>query len=109
MQYYVYILASATNVTLYIGVTNHLLRRVYQHRNHFDPDAFTSKYKVHKLVYFEETSDVRAALEREKQLKRWRRSKKNTLIERINPSWKDLYPGLIGEETDSSTRCARSE
>ena len=96
MQYYVYILASATNVALYIGVTNDLLRRVYQHRNHLDPDSFTTKYKIHKLVYFEETSDVKSALEREKQLKGWRRSKKNALIETINPEWKDLYSELIG-------------
>ena len=103
MHYYVYVLASATNVTLYIGVTSNLLRRVYQHRNHLDPDSFTAKYRVHKLVYFEETSDIRAALEREKQLKGWRRSKKNALVETINPAWIDLYPKLMGEETDSSS------
>ena len=96
MQYYVYIMASATNVTLYIGVTNDLVRRVYEHRNHFDPNSFTSKYNVHKLVYFEETSDVKAALEREKQLKGWRRSKKNALVETANPQWRDLYPDLLG-------------
>ncbi len=96
MHYYVYILASATNVTLYIGVTRDLVRRVYEHRNHLDPDSFTSKYNVHKLVYFEETSDVNAALEREKQLKGWRRSKKNALVETMNPRWEDLYPGLLG-------------
>ena len=96
MHYYVYILASVTNVTLYIGVTKDLVRRVYEHRNHLDPDSFTSKYNVHKLVYFEETSDVKAALEREKQLKGWRRSKKNTLVETVNPRWEDLYPTLIG-------------
>ena len=110
MHYYVYILASATNVTLYIGVTSDLLRRVYQHRNHIDPDSFTAKYNVHKLVYFEETNDVRSALEREKQLKGWRRSKKNRLVETQNPEWKDLYPALLGEEADSSTplRVAKS-
>ena len=96
MNYYVYILASATNVTIYIGVTNDLIRRVYEHRNHLAPDCFTSKYDVHKLVYFEQTSDVSAALEREKQLKGWRRSKKNALIETMNPEWKDLYPDLLG-------------
>jgi putative endonuclease len=96
MNYYVYILASTTNVTVYIGVTRDLIRRVYEHRNHMDPNSFTSKYDVHKLVYFEQTSDVKAALEREKQLKGWRRSKKNALIESMNPEWKDLYPGLLG-------------
>ena len=95
MQYYVYILASATNVTLYVGVTNDLVRRVYEHRNHLEPGSFTSKYSVHKLVYFEETSDVKAALEREKQLKGWRRSKKNALVETVNPQWRDIYPDLL--------------
>ena len=96
MNYYVYILASATNVTVYIGVTNDLIRRVYEHRHKADPNSFTSKYSVYKLVYFEQTSDVKAALEREKQLKGWRRSKKNALIESMNPEWKDLYPDLLG-------------
>ena len=96
MNYYVYILASATNYTVYIGVTSDLIRRVYEHREHLDPDSFTSKYGVHKLVYFEQTNDVKAALEREKQLKGWRRSKKNALIESMNPEWKDLYPDLLG-------------
>ena len=109
MSYYVYILASTTNYTVYVGVTRDLIRRVYEHRNHLDPNSFTSQYNVHKLVYFEQTSDVRAALEREKQLKGWRRSKKNALIEKMNPEWKDLYPYILGEETDSSTRFARSE
>ena len=96
MNYYVYILASATNYTVYIGVTNDLLRRVYEHREHLDPDSFTSQYNVHKLVYFEQTNDIKTALEREKQLKGWRRSKKNALIETMNPQWKDLYPDLLG-------------
>ena len=95
-MYYVYILASATNYTLYIGVTGDLIRRVYQHKNNMDPGSFTAQYSVHKLVYFEQTTDVRAALEREKQLKGWRRSKKNALIETMNPQWKDLYPDLLG-------------
>ena len=96
MNYYVYILASATNYTVYIGVTSDLIRRVYEHREHLDPDSFTSKYGVHKLVYFEQPNDVKSALEREKQLKGWRRSKKNALIESMNPEWKDLYPELLG-------------
>ena len=103
MCYYVYILASVTDYSVYIGVTSNLIRRVYEHRNHVDPESFTSRYNVHKLVYFEQTPDVKAALEREKQLKGWRRSKKNALIESMNPQWKDLYPDIVGEETDSST------
>ena len=96
MNYYVYMMASATNVTVYIGVTRDLARRVYEHKRHLDPNSFTAKYDVHKLVYYEQTTDVRAALEREKQLKGWRRSKKNGLIEKANPEWKDLYPDLLG-------------
>ena len=96
MNYYVYILASATNYTVYIGVTSDLIRRVYEHREHLDPDSFTYKYGVHKLVYFEQKNDVKSALEREKQLKGWRRSKKNALIESMNSEWKDLYPELLG-------------
>ena len=90
MHYYVYILANNTNVAIYIGVTSDLLRRVYQHKHDMDPDSFSAKYQTHKLVYFEETGDVWSALEREKQLKGWRRSKKNWLVETRNPQWRDL-------------------
>ena len=96
MIYYVYILASTTNYSVYIGVTNDLIRRVYEHKHCFDPNSFTSRYDVHKLVYFEQTTDIRSALEREKQLKGWRRSKKNALIEKMNPQWEDLYPQILG-------------
>ena len=96
MNYYVYILASETNVTIYTGVTNNLLRRVYEHKNNVDPDSFTAKYKVHKLVYYEETADVRSAIGREKQIKSWNRSRKNKLVSEFNPAWKDLYP-MISE------------
>ena len=89
-MYYVYILSSRTNVTIYVGVTNNLQRRLWEHRNHADPDSFTAKYHVSKLVYFETTTDVRAALEREKQIKSWSRRKKNQLIESNNPDWNDL-------------------
>ena len=88
-MYYVYILASWDDSVLYIGVTNNLLRRLYEHRNHLVP-GFTTKYNVHKLVYYEETTDVKAALEREKQLKKWRREKINALIRAANPDWIDL-------------------
>ena len=96
MRYYVYILTNRNNTVLYTCVTRDLIRRVYEHRHEADPNSFTAQYKIHKLVYFEQTSDVRAALEREKQLKGWRRSKKNALIETMNPNWKDLYPDLLG-------------
>ena len=95
MTYYVYILASATNVTIYTGITRDLVRRVYEHRHNLDPDSFTAKYRVHKLVYYEQTTDVKAALEREKQIKSWKRARKNELVESMNPTWKDLYPGIL--------------
>ena len=76
-------------------MTNDLIRRVYEHRNHADQDSFTSRYNVTKLVYFEETSDVRAAIEREKQIKSWSRDRKTSLIMGMNPHWQDLYPGLV--------------
>ena len=74
---------------MYIGVTNDLERRLYEHKHQL-ADGFTEKYNVHKLVYFETTSDIHAALEREKQLKRWKRAKKNALVETMNPVWRDL-------------------
>ena len=96
MAYYVYILSSNTNVTIYTGITNDLVRRVYEHKNNLDPNSFTAKYNVHKLVYFEQTSDVRVALEREKQIKGWIRARKNALVETMNPKWEDLYPTILG-------------
>ena len=88
-MYYVYILANWDDCVLYIGVTNDLRRRLYEHQNHL-VNGFTSKYNVHKLVYFEYTGDVNSAISREKQLKGWRRDKKNALISNANPTWKDL-------------------
>ncbi len=88
--YYVYILASKRIGTLYIGVTNDLLRRVYEHKNNLI-EGFTSKYQVHQLIYHETTSEVTAALRREKQRKKWKRAWKIELIEKNNPQWIDLY------------------
>lgn len=95
MEYYVYIMSSTSNYTIYTGVTNNLVRRVYEHRTGADPDGFTTKYAVKKLVYYESTHDVLSAIEREKQIKPWSRKKKNTLIAGINPAWRDLYPELL--------------
>jgi putative endonuclease len=86
--YNVYILSNASG-TLYTGATNDLMRRVHEHKSG-RIDSFTSRYKVRKLVYFETTTGVRAAIEREKEIKGWRREKKVRLIEASNPSWKDL-------------------
>jgi putative endonuclease len=88
-MYYVYILSNWSDSVLYIGVTNNLQRRLYEHRNHL-VKGFTQRYNIHKLLYFETTSDVRAALEREKQLKGWTRARKNELISMSNPDWQDL-------------------
>jgi len=95
MNYYVYILSNVTDVAIYTGVTNNLLRRVYEHKHNLDPDSFTAKYKIHKLVYFEETNDVKAAIEREKQIKSWNRKRKNKLVESMNPTWEDLYDVIL--------------
>ena len=86
--YFVYIMSS-TSGTLYTGMTNDLVRRVYQHQNK-TLGGFTSKYKVTRLLYFEILNDVREAIAREKQIKRWRRQKKLDLIKSMNPEWKDL-------------------
>ena len=90
MEYYVYILTNKLNTVLYVGVTNNLERRLYEHKNHMDGNSFTAKYDVHKLVYYESTSDVKAALEREKQIKGWNRKRKNKLVESKNPTWDEL-------------------
>jgi putative endonuclease len=92
--YYVYILASHKCGTLYVGITNDLIRRVEEHKNGIIK-GFTKQYSVKELVYFEDTTDVFGAIEREKQIKKWNRSWKIKLIEENNPEWKDLYPTLI--------------
>jgi len=88
-QYFVYILTNKSNKVLYIGVTNNLERRMFEHKNKVI-NGFTKKYNLAKLVYFEETSDVTSAIEREKQLKNWHRDWKIKLIDNFNPEWKDL-------------------
>ena len=88
-NYYVYIMASKRNGTLYVGVTNNLKRRVLEHKSKFS-SGFTKKYQVNRLVNFEQYNDVRLALARERRLKKWNRSWKLELIEKSNPEWKDL-------------------
>ena len=88
MMYYVYILTNKTDAVMYIGVTNDLRRRLYEHKKE-QIEGFTKKYHVHKLVYFEEFPDVNYAIAREKQLKGWTRAKKNSLVESKNPNWID--------------------
>jgi putative endonuclease len=93
--YYTYIMASKRNGTLYIGVTSDLIKRVFQHKNN-QAKGYTSRYKVHQLVYFEQHEDVAAAIHREKRLKEWQRKWKLALIEISNPRWTDLYDEITG-------------
>ena len=94
MQPAIYILANKAHGTLYVGVTSDLIQRVWQHKNNL-ADGFTQKYGIHMLVYFELHATMFEAISREKQLKAGSRAKKVALIESMNPSWNDLYPGLL--------------
>ena len=91
-NYYVYILSNKSNKVLYIGVTNDLQRRVYEHKNKLI-EGFTSKYNINKLLHYESTTDIKSAIEREKQLKSWSRAKKEELINKSNPQREDLSVG----------------
>ncbi|NCP04545.1 MAG: endonuclease [Nitrospirae bacterium CG_4_10_14_3_um_filter_53_41] len=93
-SYYIYILASQRNGTLYIGVTSDLIKRIWQHKNKL-VEGFTEKYGVDKLVYYEQFEDAEYALNREKRLKKYNRKWKMDMIEKLNPDWKDLYEELI--------------
>lgn len=93
-KFYVYILANKNNRVLYVGVTNNLHRRLYEHKNKLI-EGFTEKYNVNKLIYFEETESIKSAILREKEIKKWRREKKENLINTINSKWKDLSDGWM--------------
>ena len=93
MSYYVYLLASRKHGTLYLGVTNDLIRRVYQHKSKALA-GFTARYGVNRLVWFETHDDVTAAISREKEIKKWRRNWKIALIETGNPDWRDLWESI---------------
>ena len=93
MTYSVYIITNKHHTTLYIGVTNNIERRMFEHKNHL-VEGFSDKYNLEKLVYVESTSNVKDAIEREKQIKRWSRKKKEFLINEVNPAWKDLAAEL---------------
>ena len=94
-MYYVYMLANVTGTVVYTGVTKDVVRRVYEHKHNFDPNSFTAKYAVHKLVYFECTPSRYEAISREKQIKSWNRKRKNNLVESMNPQWLDLYDSIL--------------
>jgi putative endonuclease len=87
--YYVYLLTNWNHRVMYVGVTNDLSRRLYEHKNKLIK-GFTEKYNLNKLVYFEETRDVQSALAREKEIKKWRREKKDALVQSVNPEWRDI-------------------
>jgi putative endonuclease len=93
-KYYIYILASQKNGTLYIGVTGDFAKRVYEHKNNLIK-GFTKKYSVHNLVYYEEYGEINEAITREKRIKKWNRQWKIKLIEKLNPDWKDLYNDFV--------------
>jgi len=92
---YVYILANAHKNALYTGVTDDLVRRVYEHKHHLDKKSFTSRYNVEYLMYYEVTDNPISAIEREKQIKGWNRKRKIKLIESKNPNWFDLYESIL--------------
>ena len=94
-KYYVYIMASRKNGTLYIGITNDIARRVIEHKTCISKKSFTARYKIHKLVYMEIYENPEFAIMREKQLKVWTRNKKKDLIESMNPEWKDMFEYIM--------------
>ena len=87
-------MTNRTNKVLYIGITNNLIRRVYEHKNNL-ADGFTKKYRCHKLVWFEQTQSVMSAIQQEKRMKKWKREYKENVINALNPQWKDLYDDLV--------------
>ena len=94
-MYYVYMLTNAHKNVIYTGITNDLVRRVYEHKHHLDKGSYTDQYNLEYLVYFETTSDVKAAIERKKQIKGWSRKRKDKLIETKNPDWNDLWESIL--------------
>ena len=93
-SYYVYIITNDGNRVLYVGVTSDLVKRIYEHRNALI-EGFSKRYHLKKLVYFEETSDILSAIEREKKLKKWKKEYKISLVSKFNPEWKDLYHDIL--------------
>ena len=93
-SYFVYLMANKYNNVLYIGMTNDLIRRVFEHKNNLI-EGFTKKYNCHKLVWFQETNDVVSAITQEKGMKKWKREYKENVINELNPEWKDLYDDLV--------------
>jgi putative endonuclease len=103
---YVYLLASSRNGTLYVGVTSNLVARIWQHREHI-VDGFTKRHEVTRLVWFEAHATMVLAIEREKRIKRWNRAWKIELIDAVNPSWRDLWPDIIGRKPTATSMDSR--
>ena len=101
-EYHVYILASRQNGTLYIGITNDIIKRVFQHKND-QVEGFTARYRIHRLVWYESCLDVREAIARERQLKKWDRKWELALIEKSKPQWRDLYGEVTGSLDSASS------
>lgn len=97
---FVYIMTNKSKSVLYIGVTNNLCRRIYEHKNHLNKNSFTDRYNVEYCIYYDEFSDIKSAILREKELKKWNRQKKEALINKMNPEWKELVTeqGFIREK-----------
>jgi len=109
-EFYVYMTTNRSRIVLYTGVTNDLTRRVWEHKNHV-VNGFTAKYKLDRLVYYEQFSDAISAITREKAIKAWRREKKNDLVRKLNPKWEDLAKKLFGSnvyERSPSSRTAQT-
>jgi putative endonuclease len=103
-EFYVYMMTNRSRIVLYTGVTNDLTRRVWEHKNHV-VNGFTAKYKLDRLVYYEQFSDAISAITREKAIKAWRREKKNDLVRKLNPKWEDLAPkSYLAEMFKSAAR-----
>ncbi len=94
-RYYVYILTNKSNKVLYTGITNSLLRRIFQHKLKESPSSFTAKYNTNKLVYYEIYQNIQDAIEREKEIKRYRRQWKLDLIIKFNPTWQDFFEEIL--------------
>lgn len=90
----IYILTNEIKSTLYIGVTSDLRSRIYEHRDHYYPNSFSAKYQLHFCIYYEQFTSIEEAIQREKQIKKWRREKKEVLINRVNPEWRDYWPEI---------------
>ena len=101
-NYYIYIITNKWNTTFYIGVTNDLVRRIYEHKKGLI-EGFSKKYNLEKLIYYEESQNIESAIIREKQLKNWHRDWKINLIKKNNSDFKDLYPGLVKGDPETSS------